>query len=306
MSTPARAKSKQHPNPARPIRSLASAPGTDERLMRDAIAWGADALLVDICDAVAPSRRLEARATAIAAFKKLGKRIPIFVKLNHMDEPSFEEEIHALACPELHCMMLPHITGPEEVRQFASLLDQVERKKGMPLGYTRIYPIVELAQAARNAYEMATATPRVAYMGGGTSRGGDITMSLGFSWTADGLETLYLRSKVLLDVRAAGVEYPITGFTPIEVTALTRFCEQSKQLGYAGTMVHARPEAIKIVNEIFSPTLDEISRFTRILAEHDRLGKAAPELVDDGQGHRILAAYARKRLSLARRLGLTP
>ena len=65
--------------------------------------------------------------------------------------------------------------------------------------------------AIRSAYEIAMASDRVAYMGGAVSRFGDIVADIGFRWTREGTETLYIREKVLIDARAAGIRYPISG-----------------------------------------------------------------------------------------------
>ena len=78
-------------------------------------------------------------------------------------------------------------------------------------GQLAIYPILETAQAIRLAYEIAIASPRVSHMGGALSRFGDIHQALGYRWTAEGEETLFLRSKVLVDAKAAGIRYPISG-----------------------------------------------------------------------------------------------
>ena len=76
-------------------------------------------------------------------------------------------------------------------------------------GSVLLYPILETAQAIRLAYEIAMASPRVGYMGGAVSRFGDIHQALGFRWTREGRETLFLRSKVLADAKAAGSEEAI-------------------------------------------------------------------------------------------------
>ena len=58
---------------------------------------------------------------------------------------------------------------------------------------------------SEQAYEIASASPRVRYMGGAISRFGDIHQAVGYRWSAEGTETLFLRSKVLIDARAAGI-----------------------------------------------------------------------------------------------------
>ena len=92
-----------------------------------------------------------------------------------------------------------------------ALLACTEVDFGLEPGQLAIYPILETAQAIRLAYEIAIASPRVSHMGGALSRFGDIHQALGYRWTAEGEETLFLRSKVLVDAKAAGIRYPISG-----------------------------------------------------------------------------------------------
>ena len=87
----------------------------------------------------------------------------------------------------------------------------MEDESARPPGSTIIYPILETAQALRLAYDIAMASPAVLYMGGAISRFGDIHRAVGFQWTVEGRETLFIRSKVLLDAKAAGIRYPISG-----------------------------------------------------------------------------------------------
>ena len=108
---------------------------------------------------------------------------------------------------------------------------------------------------SERAGEIARSSPRVAYMGGGTSRQGDIVRALNFRWSAQGDETLYLRSKVLVDARAAGVPNPISGLVSGVGGSddVVLFALQSRSLGYEGIMV-IHPDHVAVANETFSPT----------------------------------------------------
>src|SRR5206468_2865502 len=103
--------------------------------------------------------------------------------------------------------------------------------------------------ALRTAYEIASSSPRIAYMGGATSRGGDLTRSVGFRFTPEGLETLFLRSKALIDMRSANVANPVSGmwgniedleglrtFAPAASASSTdRFRQPNRWVGNAAT-----------------------------------------------------------------------
>ena len=107
---------------------------------------------------------------------------------------------------------VPKIETPADVHAADALLTCMEvelRHRPRQLG--DLPDPRDRAGAIRLAYEIATASPRVAYMGGAISRFGDIHQAIGFRWTAEGEETLFLRSKVLVDAKAAGIRYPISG-----------------------------------------------------------------------------------------------
>jgi citrate lyase subunit beta/citryl-CoA lyase len=185
---------------------------------------------------------------------------------------------------------------------------------GRERGATYIYPILETAQAIRNAYEIAAASERVAYMGGAVSRFGDIHQAIGFRWTAEGRESLYLRSKALIDARAAGVRWPISGMWGGDLddeAGFRRWANELRDLGYRGMMI-GNPGQVTIAHEVFSPTAAEIGYWQdldRLAAEAEANG-TGPIVYGDpnqGEGHVVHIAHvgsARMNLAWARRLGL--
>ena len=103
-------------------------------------------------------------------------------------------------------------------------------------------------------------------MGAGTSRQGDIARALRFKWTPENTETLYVRSKVLVDVRAAGVPNPMSGLISIidSTKEMEMLARQSRELGYEGLMA-IHPSHVPIINEIFSPSAEELQEAREVL-----------------------------------------
>src|SRR4029450_7957162 len=137
--------------------------------------------------------------------------------------------------------------------------------------------ILETAQALRLAYDIAIASPRVAYMGGAVSRFGDIHQALGYRWTAEGEETLFLRAKVLTDARAAGIRYPISGMwggSVDDVDGLRTWATRLRDLGDYGMMI-GDPPAVPLVHDVFTPRPEEIAywqELDRLATEAERTG----------------------------------
>jgi citrate lyase subunit beta/citryl-CoA lyase len=122
-------------------------------------------------------------------------------------------------------------------------------------------------------------------MGGGASEDGDLARNVGFQWSAGGSETLYIRSKVLVDVTAAGVPNPMTGLVSAlaDPGAVEAFARQSRALGYQGMMV-IHPAHVGIVNRVFTPTADEVARAAAVIAALDAAADSGvAALVHDGR-----------------------
>ena len=168
------------------------------------------------------------------------------------------KDLRAVMGPSLGGILIPKIESPADVHAVDALLTCMEAEFGLEPGSVVLYPILETAAAIRLAYEIATASPRVTYMGGAISRFGDIHQAIGFRWTAEGEETLFLRSKVLIDARAAGIRYPISGMwggDRDDLDGLREFAVKLRNLGYYGMML-GDPVYIPLVHEVFSPTAD--------------------------------------------------
>ena len=251
------------------IRSALFVPGHRADFLAKAGQRGADAVIVDLEDSVTDARRDEARRLTGDWIESRSDplRPVVCVRINGLDQRWLEADLDAIVHPGLTAVVVPKVQSEADVRTVAAALDAVEAARGLPPGGVRIWPLVETAGAARRAFEIAAASPRLAYMGGGTAQGGDLAREIGFQWTVEGMETLYIRSKVLLDVRAAGVPNPMTGLVARvdDPGAVERFARQGRQLGYAGTMV-IHPAHVEIANRVFAPSSEEIREAEEMLA----------------------------------------
>jgi citrate lyase subunit beta / citryl-CoA lyase len=136
-------------------------------------------------------------------------------------------------------------------------------------GEVCIIALPETAEGLRTTYQIAGASPRVRSLIGGVAIiEGDIAWSVGFQPTVEGLEQLYLQSKLILDCRAAGVKYPIAGIFAPKINDLAMvevFTRRAKQLGFTGAAV-IHPNHVKIVNTVFQLTEEEIAHYEGLIA----------------------------------------
>ena len=219
---------------AKPIRTELFVPGNKEDWMRRAPRFNADAYILDIEDSVPVPEKAAARESVAAMVQELGEAgETIVVRVNRLETGLTGEDLEAVAGPHLYCVLLPKVEGPEDVVEVDVLLRQIERRKGLEVGKIFIDPALETASGIRQSWEIATSSPRVAHMGAAGGKGGDTARSIGFQWTPEGMETLFLRSKVLVDVRAAGIPYPMSGgwMDIHDLDGLRKSAQQAKQLG---------------------------------------------------------------------------
>jgi len=297
-------------NLPRIIRTLAFVPAHDEERILRAAEMGMDAIGLDLEDLTPGPAKQHARDIFAAMATEIHARgVLVMARTNGFAGGMCEADLDALMVPELHCLNIPKACSAADVTRFCELLDRAERGHGLAPGGILVRPVIETAQGIRSAYEIAAASPRVAYMGG-VAGGfwGDLGATLGVIMSPEATESLYLRSKVLVDVRAAGVPFPVGGGGTVrpDLDLVRRFAEENKHLGYTGSFTHAHPEVIKVVNDTFTPSPDEIAEWSAVLP---RLEEARAEgtivvtidakLYDTAGIPRVQA-----QLELARRLGL--
>jgi citrate lyase subunit beta/citryl-CoA lyase len=304
---------------ARPLRTVVFAPGNNAVVLAETVASGADSMVVDLEEPSTPypeSAREQGRTVAREFFDACppGELPVLFARVQPPSTGQTLKDLRAVVGPSLTGILLPKIQGPADVHAADALLTCTEVDFGLERGSLVIYPILETAHAIRLAYEIAMASPRVAYMGGALSRFGDIHQALGYRWTAEGEETLFLRSKVLVDARAAGIRYPISGMWGgrlDDLDGLREFATKLRNLGYYGMMLGS-PLHVPLVHEVFTPTADEIAYWTeldRLAADAERTDSGPITYGDASQGeaHVVHIAHvgsARLNLEWARDLGV--
>jgi citrate lyase subunit beta / citryl-CoA lyase len=276
-----------------PLRSLLFVPGNRADRFAKALDSDADAVVFDLEASVPAAQVPAARQLVrdqICQVAASGSRHPaLFVRVGAADSADVHLDIDAVCVPGLRGVLVPNVLGPPDIEVVDDLLTAAEAKARLPAGSVVIVPGLETAQSIRQAYEVASASRRVAYLGGGTSDQGDLGRELGFQWTAEGFETLFIRSKVLLDARAAGIEFPVTGvWGDIEnIDGFRAFCVQSRRLGYRGVIV-IHPSHVEIANEVFEPTRAEVIHWREVIelmtdlqARGVGAGRLSGQLIDE-------------------------
>lgn len=290
-----------------PARSFLFIPGNRESWMESAADHGADVIVLDLEDAVPIDEKAEARdlvAEFAPALAEEGQRVIVRPNPPSSKGDHFHLDLEAVTSPALDGLLLPKVSDPETVVRIDAVLTHIERRSGLEQGTLELILAVETARSMYNLHELCQAAPRVWSIMAGATRGADTNQALGFEWTGpggEGLETVHLREKALLDARAAGIEYPLAGtFVDVEDTdGLRDDVEFSNEMGYTGYVV-IHPSQVEAVNEVFTPTQEEVEYWEGVL-EAMRKAEAEGKAAIRYEGEMIDAAHVETARRFLRR-----
>jgi len=262
-------------------RSILFVPGNRPDWIDKAPQYDPDALIIDLEDAVPIAEKEATRQIVRDGIGRSQQRgMPIVVRVNGLGTGLTAEDVDAVVTEGLVAIAIPKLERAEEILKVDAWIELCERKAGLPVGTVEIIALPETARGILHAYELLTACPRVGnIVGGSGSRSGDVAKAVGYKWTREGLETLYMASHVLMAARAAGIEYPLSGgsLEVSDIELVRSQIERARQVGYRGALL-IHPSAIPIANEVFAPTTEEIEWNKGILFamdEAERAGRAA-------------------------------
>ncbi len=262
-------------------RSYLFVPATRPDRIAKAFAAGADAVIVDLEDAVA----LDAKDTARAALANaLNPERPVIVRINAATTQWFAEDLRLCRAPGIAAVMLPKTESSTELRD---VIDGIGRT--LPL-----LPLVETARGLWNVLEIAQA-PGVQRLAFGT-----IDFQLDLSLTGAGHEELApFRAQLVLVSRVAGVLSPIDGPTAAfdDPQAVRADALRARRAGF-GAKLCIHPQQVECVNESFTPSVEETTWARRIVAAV-QAAQGGVVAVDGKMVDRPVLALAEQILALA-------
>ncbi|KVO15589.1 aldolase [Burkholderia ubonensis] len=230
-----------------PAQSYLFVPGNKPERFDKALASGADAVIIDLEDAVEPEAKTSAR-DATARWVSPGH--PVLVRINARQTPWFEADAALGALKGVAGIVLPKAESADDVCAVVALA-----RRRVP-----VYPLIESANGMWNALDIAKA-PYVERLMFGTL---DFIADMGMS--DDGVSLNYFRSQLALVSRVAGIEAPVDGVTPDihDGERIERDAFNGKQLGF-GAKLCIHPKQIGFVHKCFRPSEDEVRWARRIV-----------------------------------------
>ncbi len=293
----------------KPVRIILFAPGSKERVMTKALESGADAVLLDLEDSVPVASKAEARSLVAkvidgVAAAGAGRDGPaIFVRTNAAATGLLDDDLAAIVRPGLEAIFVPKVESVVEVQNTASLLERLESAQGIKTGTIEIVLMIESALGVYRCFDLINASPRVASTCIGGAQDGDLQTDLGCSWSVEGTELFYARSKVLLDTRAAGKAWPLDGVygNLNDEAGLIQDSRLSARLGYVGrTVIH--PKQIAPVRQAYAVPAAEVAYYQKVVSEFEAVEKAgsAAITIDGKLVDYAMVQRARRVLALAK------
>ena len=256
---------------AKTSRSWLFVPGDSEKKLGKASAAGADAIIVDLEDSVAPQNRPTARALTGEWLRTADRSAQqLWVRINPLDGPYWHDDVVAVLGSAPLGLIVPKAEGPAQLHQFAAELDELESRCGITVGSTQILPLVsETAASALTVPSYVGAPlPRLAGLMWGAE---DLSAAIGAArkYGEDGYwsDTFRMvRATVLLTAHACGVPAIDTLHADFRDEAgLDRFARAARADGFAG-MLAIHPGQVAIINAAFTPSAAELAVARAIIA----------------------------------------
>jgi citrate lyase subunit beta/citryl-CoA lyase len=290
-------------------RSYLFAPGDQVRKLQHALESGADAIIADLEDAVAPSAKANARHMVANWLSRLdGDQPQLWVRVNGSPR-LLVEDVHAVVGPAVTGICLPKTHAPEQLRGLGELLGVAERQAGLAEGALKVVPLVESAAGLLSARAIAE-QPRVWQLGLGEL---DLCAEVGLQPSADERELLSIRVQVVLASAAAGLAPSIgpvsTDFQDLD--GLRHSTDALRRLGF-GSRWAIHPVQVPVINQIFTPSPDQVEAARRLVERYDGaldqgVGVCVDEdgrMVDEAVVRTARRILARARHTAAEKSGL--
>jgi len=284
-------------------RTFLFAPGNHPRKVAKVFDAGADAVILDLEDAVAKAEKPATRAPVVEALQA-SRRCRGYVRINALDTPFAFGDLEAVVAPGVDGIVVPMIETPEGLTTAEWVIAGLERKRGLPPGGIDILPIIETGRGVANVRAIAAAARRTRWLSFGA---GDYTRDVGMDWTRDEAECAHARAEIVLASRVAGMQPPLdTVWIHLQdAQGLTASARNVKAMGFQGKLcIH--PGQIEPVHAVFTPDAATVAHARKVVAAFDA-AEAAGSASIQVEGYFVdypIVEKARRTLAVARAAGI--
>jgi len=223
----------------------------------------ADVIVLDLEDAVPPSKKKEARDTVTKVLNsEMIDRRPVFVRINPMETGDTLRDLDTVADERLYGFVYPKVCSARDMEVFDAQLTLKEKNLGITPGHFKIIALLETPEAVLNAYSIAKSSKRVLALLFGSE---DFLADVEGEHGVEGRSILAPRHMISMAARAAGIVPIDTPYVNIgDVEGLKRHLKQAKELGFEGMLVMS-PKEIELVKESYTPSKEEVEKAKEII-----------------------------------------
>ena len=278
-------------------------PGNTPGLMINAGLHSSDGIILDLEDSVAPEKKDEARFLVRNALRQVNfYGAERMVRINQGDRGL--EDLEYVIPHFVNMILIPKCEDKDSVKQVEDRIKEIKSRNGLK-HEVFLMPVIETASGIENVTEIARSSSSVAAIAIGLE---DYTSDLGVQRTAEGRESFYARSRIVVAARAAGIQPIDSVYSDVgDAEGLRNTVLESKAMGFEG-MGCIHPRQIAVIRQGFAPDSAEIEKAKNIVKAFEEAGKAGLGVV--ALGTKMIDApvvlRARRTLELANRLGLIP
>ena len=286
------------------LRSMLFLPGNNPNMLINGNCLGADAVIFDLEDAVAPAEKDAARILVrntmrYMDFGTCGR----IVRINSIDTPYWRQDLEQILPYKPDLILLPKTGCAADILEADRYITELEQKLGIPENTVGLMALIETAMGVENSFSIASACKRIRALFLGAE---DLTADLRCKRTKEGREIEYARTRLVVAARAANIDVFDTPFTDVnDDEGIVVDAELAKALGFSGK-ASISPRHVEVINRVFSPTMAEID-YAYEVVEAIRIAKEQGKGAIALRGKMIdapIVARAERTISMAVEMGL--
>ncbi|TNE74746.1 CoA ester lyase [bacterium] len=244
------------------LRSMFFVPGHVEKYLIKASQLNADALILDVEDAVPLHQKDDARMYIKKALHEgLFKGKQIIIRINELDEGMLLKDLDAVLHKDVLGIMPAKTYSKQDMAFFDEVLKQYEYKLGLEVGHFKLLPLIETLLSFENINDIANSTDRLIALAFG---GEDYLKELGGKHGENDHTFDYPRTKIAIAAKAAGLQAIDTPYLDVhDIDGFEMREQKSKDLGFEGCLL-IHPKQIELANNCFSPSDEEFAKASKI------------------------------------------
>jgi len=249
-------------------RSMLYIPGNNAAMIQQGGVYGADSVLLDLEDSIAPTEKDSARILLKHTIPTVNfYESEVTVRVNHLDTPFGHDDLEEIVPIQPDALRLPKIESAADVQRVIQKIEEIEDRHNLPHDTLTVHAMVETAVGVENALEIANASPRISAI---TIGGQDLAADMGIVLEKGSRGLDYASQRIIMAAKAAKIDAMDTVFVDVnDEDGLREATRYAKEIGFTGKAA-INPRQIEIINDVFTPTEEEISKAIDIITAYNR------------------------------------